>query len=127
LLDITDDKGPSSLLLGRAFSRLSAKIAPLVRAELVGALVAELERHFNEQLLSELHERVEIIVERELPKRVAAILTSELSQRVEMIIDSVLPSKYLQIYRPNNIVAGSVPGEYMAASNTFARDFLHPE
>ena len=71
-------KAHSSSLFGSVMARLSARIAPLVRAELSGALIMELERHFNERLLSELHERVKAIVARELEKR-------------EAVIDSVLP------------------------------------
>jgi len=73
-------KAHGSSLLGSAMARLSARIAPLVRAELSGALITELERHFNERLLSELQERVEAIVARELEKR-------------EVGIDRVLPTK----------------------------------
>ena len=61
---------PSSFLVGPALARLSAKIAPLVQNELAGTLIAELERHFNEQLLSELQQQVDAIIDRELPKRV---------------------------------------------------------
>jgi hypothetical protein len=55
-------------------ARLSAKIAPLVQNELAGTLIAELERHFNEQLLSELQQQVGAIFDRELPKRVEAMV-----------------------------------------------------
>ena len=64
-----------------------------------------------------------------------AIVAHELPKRVEEIIDRVLIAKQSQIvddeayrrrYRPNEIVAGSIAGEYMTASNALARDFLHP-
>jgi hypothetical protein len=118
---------PNSFLLGSALSRLSAKIAPLVRAEIVGALIAELERHLNEQLLPDLHAQMERIVTRELQERVEAIVARELPERIETIVNTVLPAKQSQFYPPNNIVAGSVTGEYMSASNVVARDFLHPQ
>ena len=120
---VVDRKSRSSALLDTALTRFSARIAPLVRAEVVGALVAELERHFNEQLLSELHERVEAIVARELPRRVEEIIDHVLVTKQSQIIDS---EGYRRRYRPNEIVAGSIAGEYMAASNALALDFFHP-
>jgi len=57
-----------------------------VQAELAGALIAELQRLFNEQLLPELQQRVEAIIERELPSRVEAIIERELPSRVEAIV-----------------------------------------
>jgi hypothetical protein len=39
-------KARSLSILDTALTRFSARIAPLVRAEVVGALIAELERHF---------------------------------------------------------------------------------
>jgi hypothetical protein len=107
-------------------ARLSAKIAPLVQAELVGILIAELHRHFDEHLLPELHERVEAIVERALPERIEAILARDLPQRVQSITESILAARPSQIYKPSMVVAGSVKGEYMSASIPLARDFLHP-
>src|SRR5947209_5194639 len=80
---VTNGKPRSSSLLGAALTPLSIRIAPLVKAELVAALVAELERHFNERLLSELQDRVEVIIARELPQRVEAIVARELLERAE--------------------------------------------
>jgi hypothetical protein len=116
----------SSSVLGPALTRLSAKIAPFVQTEIVGVLIAELQRHFNEHLLPELHERVEAIVERGLAERIEAILARDLPASVESIIDRVLTAKPAQIYKPSAVVAGSVKGEYMTASTPLARDFLHP-
>jgi tetratricopeptide (TPR) repeat protein len=149
---VANGKSPRSSLLGPVLAQLSARIAPLVRAELGAALVAELNCDFNEQLLSdelhgrveeivarelperveaiiarELPERVEAIIARELPERVEAIIARELPERVEAIVAHALAGKQSQVYRPNDIVAGSFPGEYMAASNVLARDFLHSE
>jgi hypothetical protein len=78
-------KTNGSSLLAAPLSRLSATMAPFVRDELAGALIAELERHFNQQLLPELHDRVETIVARELEKReamaakIAPLVRAELS------------------------------------------------
>jgi hypothetical protein len=83
----------SSVLLGPVLTQLSAKIAPLVQTELVGILIAELERHFNEQLLPELQKKVEGIIERDLPGRVKAIVDRELLGRVEAIIECELPGR----------------------------------
>ena len=47
------------------------------------------------------------------------MLTAKQSQ----IIDH---EAYRRRYRPNDIVAGSIAGEYMGASNSLARDFFHP-
>lgn len=160
---ITGGSSLSSSLLSTALRRLSKRIVPLVRTDVVTALVLEVERHFGEQLLPELHDRVGAILSRELSERVEAlidralpacldaILGRELPERVEAIIGGMLPaclnvildrelperaeaiidravlSRELQLYRPNNIVAGSIAGPYMAASNSLARDFLHPE
>jgi hypothetical protein len=84
---------PNSFLLGSALSRLSAKIAPLVRAEIVGALIAELQRYFNDQLLPDLQKRVEAIFDRELPGRLDAIIDRELPGRLDAIIDRELPGR----------------------------------
>jgi hypothetical protein len=127
MTNVTEGKRPNSFLLGPALSRLSAKIAPLVIDEIVGALITKLERHLNEQLLPDLHAQMEGIVTRELQERVEAIVARELPERIEAIVDQVLPAKQSQFYRPNNIVAGSIAGEYMSASNVVARDFLHRE
>jgi len=82
---------PRSFFVGPALGRLSAKIAPLVQTELAGILIAELERHFNERVLSELQKRVEAIIDRELPRRIEAIIDRELPGRIEAVIDRVLP------------------------------------
>jgi hypothetical protein len=116
-------KARSLSLLDTALTRLSARIAPLIRDEIVGALIAELERHFNEQLLTELQEKVEAIVVRELPKRVEEIIDRVLIAKQSQIFDGEV---YRRRYRPNEIVAGSIAGEYMTASNPLASDFLHP-
>lgn len=88
--------------------------------------IAQLKRFINHPL-AETRWRVKAILGRKLPKRVEAILAGELSDRVEAIVDRVLATKHARLYRPNDIVAGSATGEYMAASNALARDFLHPE
>jgi len=49
-------------------SRLSARVASLVRAELLSAMSAELNRHFDERLLAAVHARIDAIVARELPE-----------------------------------------------------------
>jgi tetratricopeptide (TPR) repeat protein len=54
-----------------------------------------------------------------LPAQVEAIMARELPARVKAIIDRVP-------YQPNNIVGGTVSGQYMTASNALTRDFLHP-
>jgi hypothetical protein len=123
MADVVDRKTRSLSLLDTALTRFSARIAPLVRAEVVGALIAELQRYFNEQLLSELHERVEAIVARELPGRVEEIIDRVLTAKQSHIIDA---EGYRRRYRPNEIVAGSIAGEYITASNALTRDFLHP-
>lgn len=51
-----------------------------MQTELSGTLIAELERHFNEQLLSELQQRVEVIIDRELPKRVEEMVGPKLPE-----------------------------------------------
>ncbi len=88
-----NNKRPSSFLIGPALARLSAKIAPLVQTELAGILIAELERHFNEQVLSELQKQVEAIIERELPGRIEAIIDRELPGGIEAIIERELPGR----------------------------------
>ena len=55
-----------------------------------------------------------------VPAQVEAILARELPTLVKAIIDRVP-------YQPNNIVGGTVSGQYMTASNALTRDFLHPE
>jgi tetratricopeptide (TPR) repeat protein len=79
--------------------------------------------------------QVEEIMARELAARVEAIVAQELPERIEQAVDRILLSKQSQIFdqeisrrsfRPNDIVAGSIVGEYMAASNAQARDFFHP-
>jgi hypothetical protein len=127
MTNVPNDERPNSSMFGSALSRLSAKIAPLVRAEIVGALIAELDRHLNEQLLPDLRVQLEGIVARELQDRVEAIISRELPERIEAIVNKMLPAKQSLFYLPNNIVAGSISGEYMSASNVAARDFLHPE
>jgi hypothetical protein len=123
LAHVADRKARSSSLLSTTLTLLSARIAPLIRAELAGALIAELERYFNEQVLSDLHKRVEAIVARELPEQVEAIIDRVLTAKQSQIIDH---EAYRRRYRPNDIVAGSIAGEYMGASNSLARDFFHP-
>jgi hypothetical protein len=71
MVDPYNHKTSSSSILEATLARVSARIAPLLKDELAGALISELERHFNEKLLPELHERVEAIVARELEKREA--------------------------------------------------------
>jgi hypothetical protein len=107
---LADREPRSSSFLGAALTRLAVRISPLVKADLVGALVAELERHFNEQLLSELRERVAAIVARELPERVEAIVARELPERVEAIVARELPE------RVEAIVARELPERVEARS-----------
>ena len=97
-----------------------------MQTELARILIAELDRHFSEQLLSQLQKQVEAIVDRQLRERLEAILARDLPERVASIIDRVLTAKPSQIYKPSAVVAGSVEGEYMTASIPLARDFLHP-
>jgi hypothetical protein len=84
-------------------------------------------KRFGNHPLAETGRRVQAIRARKLSERVEAILAGELPERVEAIVDRVLATKQSQLYRPNDIVAGSATGEYMAASNALTRDFLHPE
>ena len=116
----------STFLFGPALTRLSAKIAPLVQAELVETLISELHRHFQEHLLPGLQGRVGAMVEASLSEHLEAILSRDLPERVESIIDRALTAKPVQIYKPSAVVAGSIKGEYMTASIPLARDFLHP-
>ena len=80
-------------LLGPVLSRLSERIAPLVRGELSASLVAELERHFKGHLLPELRGRIEAVLAQELPKRVETIVTQELPGQVETILAQELPKR----------------------------------
>ncbi|HEY3619397.1 MAG TPA: class I SAM-dependent methyltransferase [Candidatus Sulfotelmatobacter sp.] len=66
-----------------------------MQTELVGILIAELERHFNEQLLPELQKKVEAIIERDLPGRVEAIIERELPGRMATMLGPVLPGQEL--------------------------------
>ena len=59
MIQINRASQTNSTVLSSALAGLSKKIAPLVQAELVGVLIAELERHFNEKLLTDLQQRVE--------------------------------------------------------------------
>jgi hypothetical protein len=93
-------KAHSSSLFGSVMARLSARIAPLVRAELSGALIMELERHFNERLLSELHERVKAIVARELEKR-EAVIDSVLSTKQASKYATTLADRFTQVFQEN--------------------------
>lgn len=52
-------------LFSAPWSRLWLRISSLVKADIGAASVAKLGRHFNERLLSEVHDRVEAIVARE--------------------------------------------------------------
>jgi hypothetical protein len=61
----TDCKPLSLSFLGARWSRLWLRISPLVKADIEAASVAKLGRHFNERLLSEVHDREEAIVARE--------------------------------------------------------------
>jgi hypothetical protein len=179
IVNMANGNSRNSSLLGAVLTRLSARIAPLVRAELVAASAAELKRQFNfkDQLLPELRQRVEAIAAGELPERVEAILARELPAQVEAIlardlsgqvevivarelawrleavlvgelparaeaivarevperVEAILAKQPLnpitgyQLYQPNRIATVSAAGEYMAASNALARDFLHTE
>jgi hypothetical protein len=85
----TNGKRSDPFFLGPALQRLSAKIAPLVSAEIIGAL----ERHLNDELLRQLPERVEAIIAPELPQLVEAVLTRELPHSVEAILARELPDR----------------------------------
>lgn len=67
-------------LLRSLLARLLARMEPPVRGELAGALIAELDRHFNEKLLPDLQQRVEDIVTRKLDRRVEEIVLQELGR-----------------------------------------------
>jgi SAM-dependent methyltransferase len=126
-------------LLHPLWRRLSQRIAPQVRGELAAALGVELGRHFNEHLRAQLNDQVKAIVAQELEAQVASIIARDLPRQLEAIIARDLPGQVEQLteparsrqqaemYRLNQIVAGSVAGDYMRASNALARDFLHPE
>ena len=88
---VHNNNRPSTFLVGPGLGRLSAKIAPFVQTELAGFLIAELERHFNAQLLPELQKRVEAIIDRELPGRIEAIIDRELPGRMVAMLGRVLP------------------------------------
>jgi hypothetical protein len=63
--NLVDCKPLSLSFLGAPWSRLWLRISSLVKADIEAASVAKLGRHFNERLLSEVHDRVEAIVARE--------------------------------------------------------------
>ena len=73
-------------------------------------------KRFIDHPIADARLRVEKIRTGELPEQVEAILTRELPKQIGVMF-----------YQPNDIVAGTAAGEYMAASNPLARDFLHPE
>jgi hypothetical protein len=82
-----------------ALARLSAIIAPAVKAELAEALAAELERHFNERLLPELHARVEALIEEVLDKQVGEHVERALSARVEA--NQALVDRFSRVFQEN--------------------------
>jgi hypothetical protein len=89
----------NSSVLGSALAGLSKKIAPLVQAELVGVLIAELERHFNEKLLTDLRQRVEDIVTRELDRKVEEIVLQELGRREAVgFRPNFLEQRFTEVY-----------------------------
>ena len=105
------------------------RIAPLVEARLLKTLVSALDTHFEDRLLPDLQQRVEEIVDRAFQSKQA-----NYRQCVEEIVHRAFDEKHStnpligsQLYLPNDIMAGSVDGPYMTASNVLARDFLHPE
>ncbi len=59
--------------------------------------------------------------------KLEAIIARRVLEQVEAVVNRVLIAKQSQVYSPNKIVAGTCGGDYMAASNALARDFLHPE
>src|SRR5271170_2130443 len=96
-----DSNRPSSFLVRPVLARLSAKIAPLVQTELVGILIAELERHFNEQLLPELQKNVEAIIQRELPGRMATMLGRVLPGKELSNANKILVDRFTQVFEKN--------------------------
>jgi len=96
-----DSNRPSSFLVRPVLARLSAKIAPLVQTELVGILIAELERHFDEQLLPELQKKVEAIIERELPGRMATMLGRVLPREELSNANKILVDRFTQVFEEN--------------------------
>ncbi len=110
-------------------SWLVTKIAPLVEARLAKRLTAALDSHVDKRLLPDLERRVEDILDRAFQSK-----QSHYRRLVEAALDNALREKEAarplvgsHLYLPNDIVAGTVDGPYMAASNVLARDFLHPE
>ena len=59
--------------------------------------------------------------------KLEAIIARRVLEQVEAVVNRVLIAKQSQVYSPNKVVAGTCGGDYMAASNALARDFLHPE
>lgn len=167
-------------------SGLAARIAPLVEDGLAATLISALDRHFSNELLADLHQRVTKIAEdatrssqqaleqligemidrallskqeslqnwveqyaegavrlqeellrkwaEEHVGRILQETQESLRETVQKTVDQALhashsasPLRGSRLYLPNDIVAGTVDGPYMAASNVLARDFLHPE
>jgi hypothetical protein len=113
--------------------RIEAILARELPEHVEVILAREAPERVEAVLASELPERVEAVLASELPERVEAALAGGLRQRVDSVIDRALFAKQqenplagYQFYRPSTVV-GVAAGEYMAASNPMARDFLHAE
>lgn len=98
-------------VLDSVLRRLARQLAPLVREELVSIVQREVERD-----------------------PAAGAAGNAPHEQVEVIVDHLLSNKQLslslpggRLYLPNDIVAGSIAGEYMVTSNPRSRDFFHPE
>ncbi len=112
----TEGKIPA--LLNAALAQLAIKIAPLVRDELLAALTKELKKYLDSRGGQPL---------RQMP--LDPSIGADLMARIEAAINQtfkIKQSSLPQAYVPSAVMAGTVVGDYMAASNALARDFLHP-
>jgi hypothetical protein len=136
-------KSRRSLLSG-----LAERIVPLVGDNIIKAVISSLDRRSNDKLLLDLQQCARNLVnealqsEREILQRfieeiIDRVLQSKqesLRLSVQEIVDCVVDAKQSEnalissrLYLPNNIMAGTLDGPYMAVSNVVARDFMHPE
>src|SRR5260370_28965709 len=120
---------PSSNGRTSLLSRLAMRIAPLVETRLVERLISALDAHLAHKILPDLQQRMDEIVDRALQSK-----QGHYQRLVEESVDHAFrkqqttsPLLGSHLYLPNDIMAGTVDGPYMTASNVLARDFLHPE
>lgn len=104
---------------------------------LVHRIAQFLERRLTNKLVPALEARIEAEIKIRLAQICDQYFESKqgnFRQLIEQIINSSLGNQKTfnsllgyRIYCPNEIVAGSMEGPYMIASNPLSRDFLHPE